>query len=58
MDIINLSLEAIQGLQYLAIATTALMLAVEADIWPFRTVTTFRVILYTAWAITTSPIIV
>ncbi len=58
MDLINLSLEVIQGLQYLACAVTALMLAVEADCWPFGTVTTFRVILYTAWAFTASPIIV
>ena len=46
MDIINLSLEAIQGLQYLAIATTALMLAVEADIWPLSTKSGIRVIIY------------
>ena len=58
MDLVNLSMEVMRGLQYLACAVTALVLAVEADCWPFGTVTTFRVILYTAWAITTSPIIV
>lgn len=53
MDLIDLSMEAIQGLQYLACAVTALMLAVEADVWPLSTNSTLRVIIVAAATLAT-----
>ena len=44
----DLTVEALQGLQYLACAVTALVLAVEADVYPLSTTSTIKVIIVCA----------
>ena len=46
MDIINMSMEVMRGLQYLVAMVVLFMLMVEADVWPLSTKSTLRVIMY------------
>ena len=46
MDLVNLSMEVIRGLQYLVAGIVLFMLMVEADVWPLSTKSTLRVIMY------------
>ena len=46
MDLVNLSMEVMRGLQYLAAMVVLFMLMVEADVWPLSTKSTLRVIMY------------
>lgn len=57
MDLINLSLEVIQGLQYLSVSVCAAMLMVEAGIWPLSTTSTMRVIIVCGTTLASAPFI-
>ena len=46
MDLVNLSMEVMRGLQYLVAGIVLFMLMVEADVWPLSTKSTLRVIVY------------
>ena len=46
MDLVNLSMEVMRGLQYLVAGIVLFMLMVEADVWPLSTKSTLRVIMY------------
>lgn len=46
MDIINMSMEVMRGLQYLVAMVVLFMLMVEADVWPLSTKSGIRVIIY------------
>ena len=46
MDLVNLSMEVMRGLQYLVAGIVLFILMVEADVWPLSTKSTLRVIIY------------